>query len=90
MKPVIRFISRGDGLIIGTCFKNQSDIKAGKVYEISSVLDELIVNEIGDMPELHTKEFKIRDVNTLLDTLGKYLYLTDKEYEHACTNDEDS
>jgi hypothetical protein len=94
MKPVARIITRdsdspNDGLIIGIRL-DPNALKKGRVYEISEVLEELVIKDIGPsaikgtMPEYEGRGYSLdvcwgNSVDHILDCDGKWKYLTEAE-----------
>ena len=75
---VTRMTEDGDGAIIGVAFKGQSFFKKGRVYEITEMLGEMIIKDIGPQKPNINWGHTLEDVRVFN---GKYLYLTAKEYE---------
>lgn len=95
MKTIARFITRPNSpkkdaqvdLIVGACFSSQTDLKPGKVYEIREIMGELQIVEVGDSVVSFKKKDNITGCNwywsihDIMAHLGKYLWLTRKEYQ---------
>lgn len=99
IKTVGRFINRGaddkDGLLIGTAFRN-NPFKPNTVYEIVDILGELIIREVGKSIVADNSE-TFRDspmqltwgssIEQVLNTAGKYLFLSRDEYAKVWTQE---
>ncbi len=95
MKKLLRFIIRPapesgepntDGLLVGACFKGHN-LKPGHVYEVSEIMDTLVVKDVGE------SHIPVRspggscwgnEIGHLVDCWGKFLILTKDEYLACC------
>lgn len=100
MKVIARFVTRPTGkdgkgppdLILGAAFKGaESHIKAGKIYEIRELLDELIVVEVGPAAIGWTHKTSLigkvswtNDVNYILEMSRRHHLLTVAEFKDVC------
>ena len=94
MKSVARIVTRdsenpNDGLIIGIRL-GPGDLKQGRVYEISEILGELVIEDIGPsaikstMPEYEGLGYSLNvcwgnSAEHILNCGGKWQYLTEAE-----------
>lgn len=72
-------------------------LKPGHVYEISEILDTLVVKDVGeshipesfsDLPEgISGSGCWKNDIGYLVDAVGKTLILTKDEYERCCRDE---
>jgi hypothetical protein len=97
MKPIARFVLRPGGkkmdiktpdLIIGVPFQKQNILVANRIYQIEEILDELVIKNVGPSAIGRAKESLLHenwyhDINSLLDTCGKYLFATQEEFRDA-------
>lgn len=91
MNPIMRFVGRPDekdptrpNLFLGVSFKASRFLKPNTVYELQEIMGEVVLKEVGPSgPGQNTKMWN-SDVSVLLDTHGRYLFLTVDEYQCEC------
>lgn len=91
IKPIARLIVRGQGdgpvdLILGTCFRQQTFFRTGRVYEVNDILGGIGIRDAGPSVVKDTvigSPIQVgwaSDANHILSA-GKHIFLTMSEYE---------
>ena len=86
-KPLARLLPRmgdeNDGVIIGAILRGHDFFEKGQVYEIcKDLFGEIHIRKVGKS-HLHPMRDWGREIGYLMESWGKYLYLTEDEYKDA-------